>query len=51
MVKPIPEGHHTVTPYMRVKGASEAIALYKKALVLKKSAGCRARKAESCMRN
>jgi PhnB protein len=31
MVKPIPEGYHAVTPYMRVKGASEAIAFYKKA--------------------
>jgi PhnB protein len=32
MVKPIPEGHHCVTPYLILSGASEAIAFYKKAL-------------------
>ena len=30
-VKPIPEGYHTVTPYLIVKGAAEALAFYKKA--------------------
>ncbi len=30
-VKPIPEGHHTVTPHLVVKGAREAIAFYEKA--------------------
>jgi PhnB protein len=30
-VKPIPEGYHTVTPYLVVKGASKAIDFYKKA--------------------
>jgi PhnB protein len=30
-VKPIPEGYHTVTPYIIVKGASQAIDFYKKA--------------------
>jgi PhnB protein len=30
-VKPIPEGFHTVTPHLIVKGAAEAIAFYKKA--------------------
>jgi len=30
-VKPIPEGYHNVTPYLIVKGASEAIDFYKKA--------------------
>lgn len=29
--KPIPQGYHTVTPYLCVKGAAEAIAFYKKA--------------------
>ena len=29
--KPIPEGHHTVTAYLVVRGASEAIAFYKEA--------------------
>jgi PhnB protein len=29
--KPIPEGYHTVTPYLIVKGAAEAIEFYKKA--------------------
>jgi PhnB protein len=30
-VKPIPEGYSTVVPYISVKGASDAIAYYKKA--------------------
>jgi PhnB protein len=30
-VKPIPEGFHTVTPYLVVKGASEAIEWYERA--------------------
>jgi uncharacterized glyoxalase superfamily protein PhnB len=32
MVKPIPEGYRTVTPFMNIKGCLEAIELYKKAL-------------------
>jgi PhnB protein len=32
MVKPIPEGYHTVTPYLIFNGASEAIEFYKQAL-------------------
>ncbi len=31
-VKPIPEGYHTVTPYLILGGAGAAIAFYKKAL-------------------
>ena len=30
-VKPIPEGYHSVTPYLVMKGAAEAIEYYKKA--------------------
>src|ERR671910_2110342 len=30
-VNPIPEGFHTVTPYMTIKDASDAIEFYKKA--------------------
>ena len=30
-VKPIPDGYHSVTPYLAVKGAAEAIEFYKKA--------------------
>ncbi|HVU50837.1 MAG TPA: VOC family protein [Polyangia bacterium] len=30
-VKPIPDGYHTLTPYLSIKGASDAIAFYKKA--------------------
>ena len=30
-VKPIPDGYSTVTPYLSIKGASDAIAFYKKA--------------------
>lgn len=29
--KPIPEGYHTVTPYLIIKGAADAIEFYKKA--------------------
>jgi PhnB protein len=31
-VKPIPEGFHSVTPYLRVKGAAKALEFYRKAL-------------------
>ena len=30
-VKPIPEGYHTVTPYLYIKGAAKAIDFYVKA--------------------
>ncbi len=30
-VKPIPEGYHSVTPYLIMKGAADAIEFYKKA--------------------
>jgi PhnB protein len=30
-VRPIPEGHHTATPYLAVKGAAHAIEFYKQA--------------------
>jgi PhnB protein len=30
--KPIPEGHHTVTPHLVIRGAAQAIDFYKKAL-------------------
>jgi PhnB protein len=30
-VKPIPEGYHTVTPFLSVQGAAEAIEFYKRA--------------------
>ena len=30
-VKPIPEGYHSVTPYLCIKGASAAIEFYKNA--------------------
>ena len=32
MVKPIPQGYHSVTPYLIFNGALEAITFYKKAL-------------------
>ena len=31
-VKPIPEGYHTITPYLSIKGAAAAIDYYKRAL-------------------
>lgn len=30
-VRPIPEGYHTATPYLVVKGAASAIEFYRKA--------------------
>lgn len=30
-VKPIPDGYHSITPYLIIKGASDAIEFYKKA--------------------
>lgn len=30
-VKPVPDGYHSVTPYICIRGASAAIAFYKKA--------------------
>jgi PhnB protein len=30
-VKAVPDGYHTLTPHLVVKGASEAIEFYKKA--------------------
>ena len=30
-VQPIPEGYHTLTPYLIIRGASQAIEFYKKA--------------------
>lgn len=29
--KPIPDGYHSVTPYLSIRGASDAIAFYRKA--------------------
>lgn len=31
MVSPIPEGYHSVTPYLAINGAAEALEYYKKA--------------------
>lgn len=31
MVKPIPDGYHSITPYLVVRGAAEAIAFYERA--------------------
>ena len=30
-VNPIPDGYHSVTPYLSIKGAVEAIEFYKRA--------------------
>jgi PhnB protein len=30
-VKPIPEGYHSITPYLSIKGAAQALEYYKKA--------------------
>ena len=31
MVKPIPDGYHSITPYLSIKGAADAIDFYKRA--------------------
>jgi PhnB protein len=31
-VRPVPEGYHSVTPYLIIKGAAEALEFYKRAL-------------------
>ena len=31
IVKPIPDGYHSITPYLTIDGAAEAIAFYKRA--------------------
>jgi PhnB protein len=36
-VKPIPEGYHTVTPYLIVKGAAQALDFYQRALGARES--------------
>jgi PhnB protein len=36
-VKPIPEGYHSVTPYLIVKGAAKAIEFYKQAFGAKET--------------
>jgi PhnB protein len=28
---PVPEGYHTVTPYLKIKGAAKALEFYKQA--------------------
>ncbi|HWA42769.1 MAG TPA: VOC family protein [Hypericibacter adhaerens] len=35
--KPVPEGHHSVTPYLMVAGAAQAIAFYEKAFGAKEA--------------
>jgi uncharacterized glyoxalase superfamily protein PhnB len=37
-VKPIPAGYHTLTPYLRCRGAAQAIEFYKKAFGAKEKA-------------
>ena len=34
-VKPVPEGYHTVTPYLIVEGAAKALEYYEKAFLAK----------------
>jgi len=36
-VQPIPKGYHSLTPYINVKGAAEAIGFYKKAFGAKET--------------
>ena len=43
MAHPIPAGHHTITPHLVIKGASEAIEFYKRAFARRSSPGCPSR--------
>ena len=36
-VEPIPEGYHTLTPYLAVENAAEAIEFYKRAFGARES--------------
>lgn len=36
-VRPIPEGYHSITPYLIIKGAAQAIEFYKKAFGAKET--------------
>ena len=48
-VKAVPEGYHTVTPFLNVDGASEAIEFYKKAFgAEERGPDADARTARSC---
>jgi PhnB protein len=38
-VKPIPDGYHSLTPYLIVKGAAPALDFYAKSAEMTKSAG------------
>ena len=49
-VNPIPQGYSSVMPYISVKGASDAIAFYKKAFGAEELAACRCRTARSATR-
>ena len=50
-VKPIPEGYHTLTPFLTVRDAMSAIEFYKKRLARKNAASRRVRMAKSCTLN
>ena len=40
-VRKIPEGYHSVTPYIVVKGAAKALDFYARAFGAKEKLGCR----------
>ena len=40
-VKAIPEGYHSVTPYLVMDGAAQALDFYKRAFGAKERCGCR----------
>ena len=46
-VNPIPEGYHTVTPYLIVEGAAELLDFVKSAFGAEESFACRRRTARS----
>jgi hypothetical protein len=42
-VKPVPEGYHSITPFLTVRGADRAIDFYRRAFGAKELGGCTAR--------
>ena len=47
-VKMIPDGYHTVQPYLMVKGAKRLLEFVKKSSMRPKSNTCRVQTAQSC---
>ena len=47
MVEPIPDGYHSVTPYLTVQGVPELVDFLRRAFGAEETLGCRGRTARS----